>query len=332
MRLATKYLGLELDNPLVPSASPLSRDVDTVKLLEDSGAPAIVLYSLFEEEIQHEDDELNHYIDIGSDSFSEASSFFPTPTDSVNGADRYLEHIQKLKNMVDIPIIGSLNGITTGGWINYAKKMQEAGADALELNVFYLPTEPTRSNNDIENIYVDCLSEIVKQISIPVAMKINPYFSNLPAFCKKLEDAGAKALVLFNRFYQPDIDINNLEVSPVVHLSTSADNVLPLRWIAILKDQLNIDLASSTGVHTAEDVIKLTMAGADVTMVASSLLKNGPKYLSQIKEELIQWMDEFEYKDLNQMRASMSLNNVPNKNAFVRSNYIKMLNDFKPLK
>ena len=332
MRLATKYLGLDLDNPLVPSASPLSREVDTVKELEDAGAPAIVLYSLFEEEIHHEEAELNHYVDIGSDSFSEATSFIPTPTNLVNGGDRYLEQIQKLKNMVDIPIIGSLNGITTGGWINYAKKIQEAGADALELNVFYLPTEPTLSNNDVENIYIDCLSEIVKQISIPVAMKINPFFSNLPGFCKKLEDTGAKALVLFNRFYQPDIDLIKLEVSPVVHLSNSADIVLPLRWIAILRDQLKIDLASSTGVHSAEDVIKLTMAGADVTMMASSLLKNGPKHLGVVKENLIQWMDEFEYEDLNQMRASMSLNNVPNKNAFVRSNYIKMLNEFKPLR
>ena len=332
MRLATKYLGLDLDNPLVPSASPLSREVDTVKELEDAGAPAIVLYSLFEEEIHHEEAELNHYVDIGSDSFSEATSFIPTPTNLVNGGDRYLEHIQKLKNMVDIPIIGSLNGITTGGWIHYAKKIKEAGADALELNVFSLPTEPTLSNNDVENIYIDCLSEIVKQISIPVAMKINPFFSNLPGFCKKLEDTGAKALVLFNRFYQPDIDLIKLEVSPVVHLSNSADIVLPLRWIAILRDQLKIDLASSTGVHSAEDVIKLTMAGADVTMMASSLLKNGPKHLGVVKENLIQWMDEFEYEDLNQMRASMSLNNVPNKNAFVRSNYIKMLNEFKPLR
>jgi dihydroorotate dehydrogenase (fumarate) len=315
---------------LVPSASPISRDVDLSKKLEDAGAPALVMYSLFEEEIHHEDAELDHYLSHGSDSFSEALSYFPEEMHDFNsGPEEYLEKIRLLKESLDIPIIASLNGVSLGGWIEKAKLMENAGADALELNVYYLPTNPEQSGTEVKNIYLDILKAIKKKVSIPVAMKIGYAFSALPAFAKKVEDAGADALVMFNRFYQPDIDLDKLEVEPSLALSNSSEIRLPLRWIAVLRNQLNLSLGATSGVHAAEDVLKLTMAGADVTFMTSTLLKHGPDHITKIKEDLARWMEEHEYESLDQMRGSMSMKNVTDPGAFMRANYIKTLRDYQ---
>lgn len=330
MNLKTKYLGFELNNPLVPSASPLTRDVDISKKLEDAGAPALVMYSLFEEEIHHEDAELSHYLGHGSDSFSEALSYFPEEMhDFKAGPEEYLEKIRLLKESLDIPIIASLNGVSIGGWIEKAKLMEDAGADALELNVYYLPTDPEQSGTEVKNVYVDILKAVKKKISIPVAMKIGYAFSALPAFAKKVEETGADALVMFNRFYQPDIDLEKLEVEPSLALSNSSEIRLPLRWIAVLRNQLNISIGATSGVHTADDVLKLTMAGADVTFMTSALLKHGPEHIEKVKQNLVDWMEENDYESLDQMRGSMSMKNVADPGAFMRANYIKTLREYQ---
>ena len=329
MRLKSNYLGFELGNPLIPSASPLSRDADMVKRLVDAGAPAIIMYSLFEEEIHHEDAELDHYLTNGSESFAEAMSYFPQAHDLMAGADEYLAQVQRLKSAVDIPIIASLNGVSVSGWVEKALLLEQAGADAIELNVYYIPTDSNQTGTDLKQIYFDILKAVKAQVSIPVAMKLGPYFSALPNFASRLKDAGADALVLFNRFYQPNINLESLEVESTIKLSTSAELTLPLRWIAVLKSQLDMDLAASTGVHNAEDVLKLTMAGANVTMLCSALLQNGPEYLRQLQKDLIEWMDAHEYESLNQMRGSMSMEKVSDPGAFMRANYIKMLREYK---
>jgi len=329
MKLKTNYLGLELDNPLVPSASPLSRDLDISKKLEDAGAPALVMYSLFEEEIYHEDDELDHYLANGRDSFSEALSYFPDHHEIISGPDEYLEQLRLLKEKLNIPIIGSLNGVSIGGWIEKAKLIEQAGADALELNVYYLPTDPNQSGTEVKNIYLDILKAVKSKISIPVAMKIGNTFSALPAFAQKLQQAGADALVLFNRFYQPDINLEKLDVEQALDLSDSNEIRLPLRWIAVLRNQLEISLGANTGIHSVEDVLKLTMAGADVTFMTSALLKHGPNHISRLRTDILQWLDENEYDSLQQMRGSMSLQNVSDPGAFMRANYIKMLREYQ---
>ncbi|NOZ04002.1 MAG: dihydroorotate dehydrogenase-like protein [FCB group bacterium] len=329
MRLSTKYMGFDLQNPLVPSASPLTRDVDIVKRLEDAGAPAIVMYSLFEEEISHEDEELEHYLSHGSYSFAEALSYFPEHQEYIQGPEMYLEQVRVLKETVDIPVIGSLNGVAIGGWIENARLIEEAGADALELNVYYLPTDIGQTGTEVKRLFVDILKAVKEKVSIPVAMKIGHYFSALPSFANRLKNAGADALVMFNRFYQPDINLEELEVEPMLKLSTSDEICLPLRWIAVLRDQLDISLAATSGVHTAEDVLKLTMAGADVTMMTSALLKYGPDHLRKLQHDIINWMDEHEYESLSQMRGSMSMQNVPDPGAFMRASYIKILNEFR---
>ncbi len=329
MRLSTTYMGMDLKNPLVPSASPLSRDVAMVKRLEDAGAPAIVMYSLFEEEIYHEDDELDHYLSYGSNSFAEAMSYFPNHFDFAAGPEEYLNQIRLLKEAVDIPVIASLNGVTEGGWIEKAQLMEEAGADALELNVYHLPTDIYESGTRVKQIHVDILNCVKEKVKIPVAVKLGHYFSALPSFARRLEEAGADALVMFNRFYQPDIDLETLEVRSELHLSTSDEVLLPLRWIAVLCGQVNLSLAASSGIHSAEDVLKLTMAGADVTMMTSALLKNGPGHIEKIVSDILAWMDEHEYESLSQMRGSMSMKNVPDPGAFMRANYIKMLNEYQ---
>ncbi len=329
MNLKTKYLGFELDNPLVPSASPLSREVDSAKKLEDAGAPALVMYSLFEEEIYHEDEELDHYLGHGSDSFSEALSYFPEHHNIIVGPDEYLEQVRRLKENLDIPIIASLNGISIGGWIEKAILIEEAGADALELNVYYLPTDAGQSGTEVKSIYIDILKAVKSKISIPVAMKIGYAFSALPSFARRIEENGADALVLFNRFYQPDINLEKLEVEQALSLSDSDEIRLPLRWIAVLKNQLKMSLGATSGVHTAEDVLKLTMAGADVTFMTSALLKHGPAHITKVKEGLVQWLDENEYESLDQMRGSMSMKNVSDPGAFMRANYIKTLREYK---
>ena len=329
MNLDTSYLGLNLKNPVIPSASPLSRDVDTVKKLEDAGASAIVMYSLFEEQIRHEAAEIDHFMEQGTDSFAESQSFFPGGHDFIRGPEAYLKQIRALKETVDIPIIASLNGSTSGGWTDYALNMQEAGADALELNIYNPPSKIEETCEQIEDNIVNIFNRIKAQVSIPISLKLGYYFTALPAFAKRLEDSGADGLVLFNRFYQPDIDLEELEVIPNVHLSTPDNLRMPLRWIAVLSSVLKLDLGATTGVHSGQDVIKLMMAGADVAFTCSALLKFGPEHVKTILNEMETWMDEHEYESVEQMKGSMSMKNVSVPEAFMRSNYMKVLNKYK---
>ncbi len=329
MDLTTTYLGLKLKNPLVASASPLSHTLESMKRLEEAGISAIVMYSLFEEQIVHESAELSHHLNYGSESFNEARSYFPNIHDYNLGPEEYIELLHKAKQTLGIPIVGSLNGITAGGWIRYAKKMEEAGADALELNVYYIAADMTVSSADVEERYLAVLREVKQTIKIPVAMKLSPFISSLPNFARRLDATGVNGLVLFNRFYQPDIDLEALEVRPGVVLSHSHDNRLPLRWIAILKGNIKADLAATSGVHTAEDVLKLTMAGADVTMLCSSLLMHGPRHVTELLKEMDQWMINHEYVSIGQMKGSMSQKSVADPSAFERANYMKALNQFR---
>ncbi|MCB2206458.1 dihydroorotate dehydrogenase-like protein [bacterium] len=329
MDLTTTYMGLQLKNPLVPSASPLSRDLDNIKRLEDAGASAIVMYSLFEEQIEHEQLELDHFLAQGAESYQEAISYFPEAEDYNLGPDEYLEHIRSAKAATNIPIIGSLNGVSAGGWLEYAKKIQDAGADGLELNVYYIPTDTRFSAEEIENIYVEDLTRIKAAVNIPVAMKLSPYFTTMASMAKKLDGAGADALVMFNRFYQPDFDLEELEVVPTVNLSNSTENRLPLRWIAILHGHIRASMAATTGIHTAQDALKMLMAGADVTMLCSALLEKGPEHLGTVLNDLQQWMEEKEYDSVTQMKGSMSQRSVAEPAAFERANYMKALNSWK---
>lgn len=328
--LTTKYLGLKLKNPLVASASPLSKKLDSAKRLEDAGVSAVVMYSLFEEQIVHESEELDYHLDHGTESFAEALSYFPD-LDYYNLAPQaYLEHLSKLKKSLSIPVIGSLNGMSMGGWVHYAKLIEEAGADALELNIYFVPTDPLLPAQDLESAYVNLVRQVRSQIHIPLAVKLGPQFSSLPNFANKLVKAGADGLVLFNRFYQPDLDIEALDVVPNLELSTSSDLRLPLRWIAILYSRIETDFALSSGVHTAEDIIKAVMAGANAVMSASALLHNGPQYAAEMLKGVEEWMAEFDYSSVDQMRGSMSQKNVAEPAAFERANYMKILNSFDP--
>lgn len=326
--LSTTYLGLKLKNPLVASASPLSKKVETVQRLEDSGVAAVVMYSLFEEQIIHESTELNFYLENGTESFAEALSYFPDMEKYNLEPDQYLTLLTTLKKSVSIPIIGSLNGISTGGWSYYAKRMEEAGADALELNIYYLPTDTKLGSQDLETAYVNLVQFIRNKISIPLAVKVSPYITCLPNFALRLGKAGANGLVLFNRFYQSDLDIQTLEVVPNLELSTSSDLRLPLRWTAILYDRVKIDFALSSGVHTSEDMVKAVMAGANVAMSTSELLHKGPERASELIEGFAEWMKELDYESVEQMRGSMSQKNVTEPAAFERANYMKVLNSF----
>jgi dihydroorotate dehydrogenase (fumarate) len=331
MDLTTKYMGLELKNPIVPSASPLSKSVERVKQLEDCGAAAIVVYSLFEEQISHDEKEFEHYMSYGAESYAEALSYFPATEDYTFGPDEYLKHISNLKSAVDIPVIGSLNGVSAGRWLRYAKLIEEAGADGLELNVYYVPTNPEMEAKDVEDIYVNDLVEVKKSIKIPVAMKLSPYFSSMANLACRLDKAGADALVLFNRFYQPDFDIENLEVVPNLELSTRRSMRLPLRWIAILYGKIKANMAATSGIHSHEDAIKMIMAGADITCMCSELLHYGPERITEILGEITAWMDEKEYESVEQMKGSMSQKSVADPSAFERANYMKALNNYKLL-
>lgn len=326
--LTTTYLGLPLKNPLVASASPLSKRLDRVRQLEDAGAAAIVMYSLFEEQITHESYELDHYLSRGTHSYAESLSYFPDLEQYNIGPEAYLEHLYKAKQAVDIPIIGSLNGISSGGWIQYAHKIEQAGADALELNIYYLPTDPELSSAELENTYISLVRDIRATINIPIAVKLSPFFTSLPAIAKHFVEAGANGLVLFNRFYQPDFDLEALEVVPHLVLSTSNDLHLPLRWIALLYGRIKADLALTSGVHRAEDVLKAMMAGARVAMTTSELLAAGIARLTEILEELADWMEEHEYPSIAEMQGSMSQQAVAEPAAFERANYMKALNTF----
>jgi dihydroorotate dehydrogenase (fumarate) len=323
--LSTTYLGLPLKNPLVASASPLSKKVDRVRRLEDAGVSAVVMYSLFEEQIIHESLALDYFLNRGSESFAEAMSYFPEMEHYNVGPESYLELIHKLKESVDIPIIASLNGISTGGWIDYAKRMEEAGADALEMNIYYISTDPKVTSQELEQAHVDLVAEIRKQLHIPLAVKLSPFFSTLPNLATHLAKAGANGLVLFNRFIQPDLDIETLEVVPAIHLSTSDELRLPLRWVAILYGKVKADLALTGGVHTGQDLIKSVMAGANVTMLASELIAKGPERASEILEEVTTWMEKYEYESVKQMFGSMSQQSVAEPAAFERANYMKAL-------
>ncbi len=328
MDLTTTYLGLKLKNPIVPSASPLSYTLDGMKRLEDAGASAIVMYSLFEEQITHESAELNHFLTQGTESFAEALSYFPEADEYNLGPEEYLDLLSSAKKSLGIPVIGSLNGSSTGGWISFAKRIEEAGADAIELNVYYVAADPTLSTQAVEERYLEVLRAVKGTVRIPVAMKLSPFFSSFSAFAKRLDHEGANGLVLFNRFYQPDIDLESLEVTPNVVLSTPHDIRLPLRWIAILFGHIKASIAATSGVHTAEDVLKMLMAGADVAMMCSALLKHGPSRISEVLQDLTRWMTEHEYTSVKQMRGSMSQKSVADPAAFERANYMKSLRSF----
>ncbi|MBS4028535.1 MAG: dihydroorotate dehydrogenase-like protein [Ignavibacteriales bacterium] len=329
MDLSTTYLGLKLKNPIVPSAGPLSHSIDSMKQMEDAGASAIVMFSLFEEQIAHERAELEHYLSYGTHSFAESLTYFPTSTEYNLEPEEYIELLHKAKQSLDIPIIGSLNGITAGGWINYARKMQEAGADAIELNVYYIPTDPQLTSQDVEDRYLEVLHAVKSTVTIPVAMKLSPFFSSFANFAQRLDNAGANGLVLFNRFYQPDIDLEHLDLSLNIILSTPHARRLPMRWIAILYGQLKANLAATSGVHSAEDAIKMIMVGADVTMMCSALLKNGPTHITKVLNDMNQWMLDNEYVSVEQMKGSMSQKSIADPAAFERANYMKALNQYK---
>ncbi len=326
--LTTTYLGMQLKNPLVASSSPLSKKMDTVRRLEDAGAAALVMYSLFEEQITHESQELHHYLERGTHTFAESLSYFPDLNYYNLGPEPYLEHLHKIKQALSIPVIGSLNGISSGGWVEYAHRIEQAGADALELNIYYLPIDPDLSGAELEEDFVQLVRDVRAKVKLPIAVKLSPYFTALPNMAKRIVEAGANALVLFNRFYQPDFDLEELEVVPNLILSTSHELRLPLRWIAILYGRIKADFALTSGVHTAQDVLKAMMAGANVAMMASTLLESGIGRIMHILTDLQEWMEEHEYESIEQMRGSMSQRAVAEPAAFERANYIKALNTF----
>lgn len=331
MDLSTKYMGLKLKNPVVASASPLSQSVDTVKSMEDAGVSAVVVYSLFEEQITHESGELNHYLSYHKDSNAEAANYFPEPEEFHLTPHQYLDHITNLKKAVDIPIIGSLNGISSSGWAKYAQNIEQAGANAIELNVYHIPTNQVTPSSEIEKMYVNVLKEVKKNVKIPVAIKLSPFFTSMSNMAKQLDDAGADALVLFNRFYQPDFDLDKLEVVPNLVLSTNWEMRLPLRWIAILHGNINASLAATSGIHTPQDVIKVMMAGGDVAMIASEFLMKGIGRIKEMVDGVEQWMNEKEYDSISLMKGSMSQKSVADPAAFERANYMKVLQSFKNL-
>jgi len=330
MDLTTTYLGMTLRTPLVPSASPLSDDLDNLRKMEDAGAAAVVLYSLFEEQLVREQEALGHLLELGSESFAEAITYLPAPTDFRLGPEGYLEHIRRAKAAVDIPVIASLNGSSPGGWTEIARGIEEAGADALELNVYFIPTDLELPGHDVEQVYLDILSGVKSSVRIPVAVKLSPYFSNMANMALRLARAGADGLVLFNRFYQPDLDLELLEVRPNVLLSTPQALRLPLRWIAILFDRVGASLAATSGIHTAQDVLKLLMAGADVTMLCSVLLRDGVNQIRQIEMEMRAWMEEHDYESIEQLKGSMSQRHCADPAAFERAQYMKAILKYTP--
>jgi len=329
--LSTTYLGLNLKNPLVASASPLSKKLDKAKKLEDAGIAAIVMYSLFEEQIIHESLEFDHFLNRGSESFAEALSYLPDGGLYGISPEKYLNQVAGLKKALSVPVIGSLNGVSKGGWTSYAKKIEEAGADALELNLYFIPTDLDMKSNDIEDMQVELVAEVKSAIKIPLAVKISPFVTSVPNFVKRLVDAGADGLVLFNRFYQPDFDLDELEIVHSLDLSTSSDLRLPLRWISIIHGKVDVDFALTSGVHTHKDVLKAMMAGAKVAMTASNLLHSGEQAVGPILSDLEEWMKEREYKSIQQMQGSMSQKSVKEPAAFERANYMKVLGSFRDL-
>jgi len=326
--LTTTYLGLALKNPLVASSSPLSHKVSSVQELENAGIAAVVMYSLFEEQIIRESLKLHEDLSRGTYQFAEALTYFPEIGSYSIGPETYIEYLKKLKQATKIPIIGSLNGVSTGGWIEYAQKIEQAGADALELNLYYLATDPDLTSAELEDTYYTLVRDVCEQVKIPVAVKLSPFYTSLPNFARRLVEAGAKGLVLFNRFYQPDFDLEELEVVPNLVLSNSNDLRMPLRWIAILYGRVQADFALTSGVHTATDMLKAVMAGASATMVASELLQNGIGRIPAMLTDLHAWMVEHEYESITQMKGSMSQQAVAEPAAFERANYMKVLSSY----
>ncbi len=328
--LTTTYMGMTLRTPLVCSASTLSQEIDNIKRMEDAGASAVVLYSLFEEQLRQDRYELHERLTQGTHSFPEAQTFFPEPREFHLGPEGYLNHIRKAKESVDIPVIASLNGSSIGGWTEFARKMQQAGADALELNIYYIPTDVELSGERVEQTYIDILCAVKSEITIPVAVKLSPFFSNMAYMAKRLDRAGADALVLFNRFYQPDIDLEELEVKPNLILSTPQALRLPLTWIAILYGRVRAHLAATSGVHHGDDALKLLMVGANVTMMTSALLRNGIDHIRVVEKEMLDWMEKHEYESVKQMRGSMSQRNCADPSAFERAQYMRAISHYTP--
>ncbi|HEX9118515.1 MAG TPA: dihydroorotate dehydrogenase-like protein [Anaerolineae bacterium] len=329
MDLTTRYMGLTLKHPIVPSASPLPRSVSAIRKLEDAGAAAVTMYSIFEEQIDMQALVLHHFLEQGTYSQAEAMSYFPSYDEYRTGPEEYLELISRARAAVEIPIIGSLNGVTLGGWTSYAQKIEQAGADALELNVYYIPTNTIQTSAQVERMYLDILEEVKAHVHIPVAMKLSPFFSALPHMTLALDQAGADALVLFNRFYQPDFDIEELSVRPNLILSDSHELRLPLRWVAILYGHVKCSLALTTGIHTTEDAIKAVMAGADVANVCSVLLHEGVGKIGELVTGMSEWLEAHEYESLAQMKGSLSQRACPEPAAFERANYMKALTTYK---
>lgn len=328
MDLRTTYLGMELANPLVPSASPLSRNIDFARRLEDAGASALVMYSLFEEELL-QDEHTRHYLHHQEIGHPEADTFLPLYGELPGGLDEYLEQLTELKSALDIPVIASLNGISLESWIDHGKELQAVGADALELNVYYVAADPKETGAEVERRYVELLRQLKAHVTIPIMMKLSPHFSSTAHMVQELAAAGADGVSLFNRFYQPDIDIDSLQVAPRLHLSTSAELLLPLRWIALLYGRVDLTLAATSGVHTAEDALKLLLAGADVTHMCSALLKNGPEYLGKVLENLDHWLEESPYDSLEQLKGMLSARQIGDPSAYARANYVTMIESYQ---
>ena len=325
INLSTKYLGLELKNPLVIAACPLTGKIDWLKRLEGAGAAAAVMPSLFEEQIEHDEMEITKAQEFGTESFAEALTYFPEPQDYRSGPDEYLEAIEQAKKAVKMPIIASLNGTGKGGWVRYAKMIQDAGADALELNVYYIATDANTTSDEVESRYLDLVAAVKASVSIPLAVKVGPYFSAMANMAKRLADAGADGLVLFNRFLQPDIDLDTLETNPTLILSDPYELLAPLRWVAILHGRINASLAVTSGIHDGDAMIKALLAGADVGMIASAIYHKGFKQVQEILSRLGSWMEEKEYDSVEQLKGSVSQENCPDPEAFARGNYMKTL-------
>ncbi len=331
MDLTTRYLGMNLRTPLVPSASPLSDETDNIKRMEDAGASAVVMHSLFQEQVENELEAIQNHLAYATDSFPESLTFFPKPSEFITGPEEYLNQIRKAKEAVRIPVIASLNGVAIGGWIDYARKIQQAGADAIELNVYSIPTEMDRTSPEVEQAYIDIVKAVKSAVGVPVAIKLSPYFSNMANMAKRLDAAGADALVLFNRFYQPDINLANLEVQANINLSTPQDLRLPMRWLAILYGRVKADLAATSGIHSAQDALKMMMAGADVAMLCSVLLAKGLKVIREIEKEMCEWLVEHDYQSVRQLQGSMSQKNCADPAAFERAQYMRAIMLQKPV-
>jgi dihydroorotate dehydrogenase (fumarate) len=330
MDLSTTYLGLKLRTPLVPSASPLSDTIDNIKQMEDAGASAVVLYSLFEEQIRYDRYELHWHLTHGTESYPEALTYFPDPPEFHVGPEQYLRHIAKAKSSVAIPIIASLNGSTRTGWTNFAKQIQQAGADALELNIYSIPTDLDLPGAEVEQSYIDIVEAVKSEVTIPVAVKLSPFFSNFANMAKRLDDAGAAGLVLFNRFYQPDIELETLEVAPNILFSTPMAMRVPLRWIAILYERVGLSLAATSGIHRGTDALKMLLAGADVTMLCSVLMRHGIPRIREIEKDMRAWMEDHEYASVEQLKGSLSQKNCADPSAFERAQYMRAIASYLP--